>query len=201
MSIHNEDHIGGTMNSVDKAFETQIQNIQIKTGKSLEELFSAIEKSGLEKHAEIRDFMKAEFHLGFGDANTIVHVYKKSLEEALSPQENLFSSVNQIYSGSREVLRPLHDSIMNSIQNIGEFEIAPKKTFLSLRRKKQFAMIGPGTKGRIEVGLNMKGVPATNRLQEMPAGGMCQYKVWLQDQNEIDDELLSWIKIAYQKAG
>ncbi|HSM23376.1 MAG TPA: DUF5655 domain-containing protein [Anaerolineaceae bacterium] len=189
------------MNSVDKAFETQIQNIQIKTGKSLEELFSVIEKSGLEKHAEIRDLMKAEFNLGYGDANTIVHVYKKSLEEALSPQENLLSSVNQIYSGSREVLRPLHDLIMNSIQNIGEFEIAPKKTYLSLRRKKQFAMVGPGTKGRIEVGLNMKGVPATNRLLEMPAGGMCQYKVWLQDKNEIDDELLSWIKIAYQEAG
>lgn len=193
--------IGGIMNSVDKAYETQIQNIQKKTGKSLQELFSAIEKSGLEKHAEIREFLKTEFLLGFGDANTLVHVFNKSLEKTLSPQETLKNSVNQIYSGSRELFRPLHETIMESIQALGEFEIAPKKTYLSLRRKKQFAIVGPGTKGRLEVGLNMKGVPATDRLQEMPAGGMCQYKVWLQNENEIDDELLSWIRTAYAEAG
>lgn len=189
------------MNSVDKAYETQIQNIQKKTGKSLQELFSAIEKSGLEKHAEIREFLKSIFSLGFGDANTLVHVYKNSLDKTLSPQETLENMVNQIYSGSRELLRPLHDTIMESIQALGEFEIAPKKTYLSLRRKKQFAMVGPGTKGRLEVGLNMKGVPANDRLQEMPAGGMCQYKVWLQNENEIDDELMSWIRTAYAEAG
>jgi len=189
------------MNSIDKAFETQVLNIQKKTGKSLEEIFSVIEKSDLEKHADIRDFLKTVFGLGFGDANTLVHVYKKSLEKPLSPQETIENSVKQIYSGSREMLRSLHDAVMESIHGLGEFEIAPKKTYLSLRRKKQFAMVGPGTKGRIEVGLNMKAVSATDRLQEMPAGGMCQYKVWLQNENEIDDELLSWIRTAYAEAG
>jgi hypothetical protein len=68
---------------------------------------------------------------------------------------------------------------MAEIEQLGAFEIAPKKSYLSLRRKKQFAMIGPATNTRVEVGLNMKGVAATARLIEMPSGGMCQYKVTL----------------------
>ena len=90
---------------------------------------------------------------------------------------------------------------MSNIQKFGEFDISPKKTYLSLRRKKQFAMVGPGTKGRLEVGLNMKDVPATARLIEQSPGGMCQYKVWLTDENEVNDELMEWLRIAYDSAG
>ena len=78
---------------------------------------------------------------------------------------------------------------MAAIDAFGPFEIAPKKGYVSLRRKKQFAMIGPATKTRVDVGLNMKGVPATERLIELPAGGMCQYKVSLTDAAQVDDEL------------
>jgi hypothetical protein len=53
---------------------------------------------------------------------------------------------------------------MTAISEFGPFEIAPKKAYIGLRRKKQFATIGPATKTRVEVGLNMKSVPATSRL-------------------------------------
>ena len=77
------------------------------------------------------------------------------------------------------------------------FEIAPKKTYLSLRRKKQFAMIGPATNTRFEVGLNMKGVAGTARLEAQKPGGMCQYKVKLTAPAEVDKELVGWIRQAY----
>jgi len=90
---------------------------------------------------------------------------------------------------------------MTSIGKFGEFEVAPKKSYVSLRRKKQFAMIGPATATRVDVGLNMKGVPATDRLLAEKPGGMCQYKVKLTDPKEVDAELVGWIRQAYDSAG
>jgi hypothetical protein len=48
------------------------------------------------------------------------------------------------------------EKIMQQVSGFGEFEIAPKKGFVSLRRKKQFAMLGPATNTRFELGLNIK---------------------------------------------
>jgi hypothetical protein len=62
-------------------------------------------------------------------------------------------------------------------------------------------MIGPGTKGRIEIGLNMKGPEATGRLIAQPPGGMCQYKVFVSTADEVDGELLGWMRRAYDSAG
>ena len=90
---------------------------------------------------------------------------------------------------------------MTAVTGFGAFEIAPKKGYLSLRRKKQFAMIGPATNTRVEVGLNMKDVKATDRLVAMPAGQMCQYKVRISDAAEVDQELLDWIRCAFDAAG
>jgi hypothetical protein len=90
---------------------------------------------------------------------------------------------------------------MKKIGAFGEFEIAPKKGYVSLRRKKQFAMIGPGSQTRVDVGINMKGVPGTARLVEQAPGGMCQYKVALTGAGEVDAELIGWIRKAYDAAG
>ncbi len=189
------------MDAIEKAFETQLSNIQKKTGKNLDELYQFITKSGLTKHAEIRDLLKTEFNIGFGDANTLAHAYKKSLEPAKEPDSQTVDGISEIYTGAKQSLIPIHHKVMQAIQTLGEFEISPKKTYLSLRRKKQFAMVGPGTKGRLEIGLNIKNVSATERLVEQPPGGMCQFKVWLTGENEVDPELVNWIRIAYDSAG
>ena len=191
------------MNSVDKAVETQLKNIETRTGKTLDQLYAVIRKSGLAKHGEIRDMLKRDLGMGHGDANTVVHFYMKPTEKpsaqakAASPD----AAVDEIYSGAKAHFRPIHDKLMEAINKFGEFEIAPKKAYISLRRKKQFAMIGPATQTRVEVGLNMKGVKATTRLLALPPGGMCQYKVNLTDAKEVDKELIAWIKHAYENAG
>ncbi len=191
------------MSSVDKAVETQLKNIQTKTGKTLEQLYAIIKKSGLAKHGEIRDMLKNDLSMGHGDANTVVHFYIKSLEPAAAQASGASpdAAIDAIYTGPKAHFRPIHDKLMAAINNLGEFEIAPKKGYVSLRRKKQFVMIGPATNTRFEVGLNMKDVKATARLLAMPPGGMCQYKVNLTEAKEVDKELVAWIKQAYDSAG
>lgn len=190
------------MSSVDKALETQLQNIQTRTGKTLDELYALIRKSGLAKHGEIRDLLKRDLSMGHGDANTLVHTYLKAASGPEPAAEAGSDDVlDQIYTGPKAALRPIHEKLMSAINKFGEFEIAPKKGYVSLRRKKQFATIGPATNTRFEVGLNMKGVKGTDRLNELPAGQMCQYKVKITDAKEVDRELVDWIRTAYDSAG
>lgn len=189
------------MSSVDKALETQLKNIQTRTGKTLEELYATIRKSGLAKHGEIRDMLKRDLGMGHGDGNTLVHAYLKAESGGDEAAKGSDDVLDQIYSGPKAALRPIHDKLMDEITKFGKFEVAPKKAYVSLRRKKQFATIGPATNTRFEVGLNMKGVAATDRLNELPAGQMCQYKVKLTDVKEVDKELIGWIRQAYDSAG
>jgi hypothetical protein len=91
--------------------------------------------------------------------------------------------------------------LMKHIIDFGEFEIVPKKGYVSLRRKKQFAMIGPKTNTRFEVGINAKDLNKNARLLEQPKGGMCNYIVSLTDAKEVDAELIAWLKSAFEGAG
>lgn len=186
------------MNSVDKATETQLLNIQSKTGKTLDQLFEIIRISGLLKHTEILEMLKKELNLGHGDANALGLAYKKSVETPKSKSDDV---LDEIYSGPKAALRVIHEKLIAELEKFGDFEIAPKKGYVSLRRKKQFAMIGPGTKQRIEIGINLKGLIPGDRLLELPAGGMCQYKVLISSVDEVDGELLEWLQSAFDHAG
>lgn len=188
---------------VQKAVETQIRNIQSKTGKTLEELAALVRASGLTRHGEIRDMLKRDLGLGHGDANTLVHVVLQSDGERAAQAKGQSSAhvLDEIYSGPKAALRPIHDELMERVNPFGEFEIAPKKGYVSLRRKKQFAMVGPATNTRVEVGLNTKSLTATDRLLAMPPKGMCDYKVKLTDPSEVDEELIGWLKRAFDDAG
>ena len=191
------------MNSVDKAIETQLKNIQARTGKTLDELLLLVQQSGLSKHGEIRDLLKRALGLGYGDANMLAHVFLKTVQQpaAQDPPASIDDVVTSLYTGAKAELRPIHDEVMAVIATFGPFEIAPKKGYVSLRRKKQFAMIGPATKTRVELGLNTKGLVDTPRLIEQPAGSMCHYKVNLMRLQDVDQELVGWIKQAYENAG
>jgi len=189
------------MNSLDQALQTQISNIQKKTGKSLDELSAIVQKSGLTKHGEIRDMLKEKLGLGHGDANALVHAVLQSDGARAAQGKGEDAVLDEIYSGAKAGFRPIHEKLMNEIGTFGDFEIVPKKGYVSLRCKKQFAMIGPKTNTRFEVGINAKDFKKNSRLVEQPKGSMCNYIVSLTDVKEVDSELVAWLKSAYEGAG
>jgi hypothetical protein len=189
------------MSSLDKATQTQLDNIQKKTGKSLDELAAIVKKSGLTKHGEIRDYLKRELSLGHGDANTLVHAVLQSDGGRAAEGKSTDQVLDKIYSGAKAHMRPIHERLMKEIDQFGDFEIAPKKGYVSLRRKKQFAMIGPKTNTRCEEGINAKDLKKNARLLEQPKGSMCNYIVNVTGPQEVDSELVAWLKSAYEGAG
>ena len=191
------------MADLEKAIATQLANIEKRTGKSLAQLAEIIRGSDLTRHGELVAMLKRDLGMGHGDANTLVHTVKQAegAGAAAAQGQSAADVADALYAGPKAALRPIHDRLMAAIRDFGTFEEAPKKTYVSLRRKKQFAMIGPATNTRVEVGLNMKGVDATERLQALPAGQMCSYKVRVAGVDEVNDELIGWIRTAYESAG
>lgn len=189
------------MSVLDQAVQTQLNNIQKKTGRSLAELSALAAASGLSKHGQLRDYFKAELALGHGDANALVHFVQQSDGSRAAEGKSEEDVVDELYAGKKAHLRPIHDTLWPGIVALGDFETLPKKNYLSLRRQKQFAMVGPATTGRVEVGLNVKELPVNDRLIEQPKGSMCNFVVRLTDPSEADAELLGWIAAAYHSAG
>ncbi len=194
-----------------KALASQVANLQTRAGKSLEELTVIVRASGLTKHGEIVTMLKSTLGMGHGDAATLVHVIQQTAAapaslagaEAASPRDAMPTDavLDGLYAGPKAALRPIHDALIAAMRRLGDFEEAPKKAYVSYRRAKQFCTVGPATNTRVEIGLNMKGVPAGARLEALPAGQMCQYRVRLTNVAQVDDELLGWIALAYAAAG
>ncbi len=189
------------MSSLDRAVQTQLANIQKKTGMPLNELADSIKRSGLTRHSEIRDMLKERLGLGHGDANMLVHHVLKSDGTSAAQGKSTDAVLDEIYSGPKAGFRPIHEKLIDAINKFGDYEIVPKKGYVSLRRRKQFAMIGPKTNTRFEVGINAKDFQKNIRLLEQPRGSMCNYIVNLTNAKEVDSELVAWLKSAYEGAG
>ena len=179
---------------MDKALKTMIDNMPEKTGKSLNEWKSFLKGKSFSKHSEAVKFLKEEYNVTHGFANTIVTLSK---EENITPVD----LVKNQYQGKEDLI-PIYEKLLSVVKGFGEdVTISPKKASVSVIRKKQFALIKPSTKTRIDLGLKIKDKQTTDRLENSgPFGTMCTHRVKLLELSQIDSELKEWLKEAYLKA-
>jgi predicted transport protein len=182
---------------MDKAMQTMLENMKEKTGHSFDEWKAIIEKKTFAKHGEIVKFLKEEHKVTHGYASEIA--LKALASDAASATDTDDLLENQ-YKG-KENLRPFYEKLIKEIQKFGgEFEIAPKKTYVSLKRKKQFIILNPASKTRFEIGFNLKGVEPKGKLEAEKPNGICSHKINLAAITEIDKEVIDWIRMAFDKA-
>lgn len=176
------------------------EKIKELTGKTESEINKIYLESKLQKHSDVRKLFIDQIGLSYGFANTLTHYVMKSDGTSITDGKTQDQLLDEIYSGEKTKFRTIHEQLINVIETFGEFEVLPKKGYVSLKRKKQFAMIGPKTNSRMEVGINAKDLVTHERLEEQPKGSMCQYIVKLKDLSDVDSELISWIKEAYKQS-
>ncbi len=179
---------------MDQALQTMISNMPEKTGKSLEEWKKILKAKAFAKHGEAVKFLKQEHGVTHGFANTIV---------TLSKEENNSADdlVTNQYRG-KESLIPIYEALITEVKSLGDdVTITPKKTSVSIIRKRQFVLIKPATKTRIDLGLKLKDKQTNDRLGDSgPFGTMCTHRVKLSDASVVDAELIGWIKEAYDQS-
>ena len=176
-----------------------IENLKINTGKSLEQWIKIVHKTKLDKHKEIINYLKSEHDFTYGFANLVAHKARKSDAGSAASSDDLITTQ---YRKGKEDLKPIYDKLIKAIQKFGkDVEIAPKRAYVSLRRNKQFAIIQPSTKKRVDVGINCKDLEVTDRLEKPGSfNSMVSHRVRLENVKDVNKELIGWMKTAYEKA-
>ena len=183
---------------MDQAAQTMLSNLQQKTGKSLEEWKQILSESGIQKHGDIVKFLKTEHGFTHGFANMVALKFKGTDAGSAESPEVL---IKKQYLG-KENLKPLYDKLVTELKQFGEdIELSPKNAYVSARAKKQFALIQPSTKTRLDVGINLKGTEPEGRLEKSGSfNAMCSHRVRLERLEDINPELIGWLKAAYEQA-
>ena len=183
---------------MDDALATMIANYEKNTGKPLEAWIDIARKAKLAKHGEIVKMLKDRHGMGHGYANLVAQ--RVLAGDAPAPGgEDL---VEAQYAGKKAPLRPLYDQLAKAVGKFGaDVELAPKKTYVSLRRSKQFALVQPSTPERLDVGINLKGAAPGGRLEASGSfNAMVSHRVRVTDSKDIDAELLGWLRAVYDQA-
>jgi len=179
---------------MDKALQTMIDNMPEKTGKSLDAWKAILKKEGFAKFGEAVKFLKTEYGITHGFANTIVTLSK---EEKTSDNDLVLAQ----YKG-KENLLPIYVLLLNEINKFGsDVEIAPKKTSVSLRTKKQFVLIQPSTKTRVDIGLKLRDREPAGVLEPSgPFGTMCTHRIQITAPEQVNSEVIGLMKEAYEES-
>lgn len=180
---------------VDAATQTMLDNLPAKTGRPLEEWFVVLDRADLGRHGQAVSFLKTEHGVSHGFANLIVTRHR-SRDAAPASGDDL---IDAQYGGAKAALRPICDRLIAAAVSLGtDVEVAPKKTSVSLRRSRQFALVEVPNAKRVQLGFNLRGVAPTERLRAMT--GMCTHRVDLTSHADVDDEVLGWLRAAYDLA-
>lgn len=184
---------------IELAFASMIKNLQEKTGKSLDQWIKTVKTMGDLKHGQIVKELKEKHGLTHGYANLVAHSTAGFVTGDSSVKDDLVAAQ---YSGEKAELKPVYDKLIASISAFGkDVEISPKKTYVSLRRSKQFGLIQPTSKTRIDVGINLKGVEPGGKLEVSGSfNAMVSHRVRVESASDVTKELIDWLKKAYDAA-
>ncbi len=175
-----------------------MESIKEKYGKPFDHWVKLVRSQNFSKHGEILKYLKTEHGFTHGFANLVSHKSKGSD----SSSQNNDTLISNQYKG-KEHFKPLFDTLVKEISSFGaDVQFAPKKAYVSLRRKKQFGALIPSTKTRFEIGINLKGQEGEGILEAITkSGSMFTHKINLSEHTSELKECIGWLKKAYANAG
>jgi hypothetical protein len=182
------------MSTPEEGIRSQVRNIEAQYGGPMSAWTEIIRASGVTKHSEVVAMLKADHGMSHGSAHRVALVAREAMAAAAAPGPGTGAGpAGQL---------PIHDRLMAAISGFGDdVQVAPRKGYLSLRRRRQFAMIQPAA-ARVDLGLIIEDAATTARLE--PAGtfnALFTHRVRLATVEEVDDELVAWLREAYDRAG
>jgi hypothetical protein len=178
------------------SFQAYIDNVKAKTGETPEDFAKLAAKSGLTKHGEIVTWLKRDFALGHGHATAIAGVVLKAGAPKAAPEDKLAA----LFSGRKADWHAPCAKLIAQIVKFGsDVTVAAGGTYINLLRGgKKFGIIQPSSADRLDIGIKLKGKDFGGRFESAGVwNAMVTHRVRIADPKEIDSEVLSWLRNAY----
>ncbi len=189
-------------NSPQDMMSAVIANLPAKTGRDYDEWIAlirerAIAGQGMSKNGEILNWLKREYGLGHSTAFILA-------AEALKPADYIAPTDEQMidaqYAGPKAALRPIFERVLACVRTLGDdVRSETRQSYVAFARAKQFALIQPSTKTRVDLGLVLPSVAPSGRLAVSTnfGSGSINRRVALATPDDVDAEIKGWLRQAY----
>jgi predicted transport protein len=182
----------------EQMMEGIVRNLPERTGRSLQQWIALLdEELPGAPFKQRHEYLIAEHGLGRGQARTIVHL---AAYESRPPEEEMVAAQ---YAGAKAGLRPVYDAVVDTVAALGDdVEISPRKTYVTISRARQFAVVQASTRDRVDLGARLDATAPTERLQAAGSfgSGTITHRVGLGSVADVDDEVRGWLRQAYEAA-
>ncbi|HWC95837.1 MAG TPA: DUF5655 domain-containing protein [Candidatus Sulfopaludibacter sp.] len=178
------------------------RNLKAKSGRTFAEWVELARAENLGSRKERVVWLKSAHKLGTVTAMFIAAAAEgHAVDEEYADEDLLLS---RMYGGERAALRPVYDAVTAMALKLGkDVELTVCKTYVGIRRRRQFAMIKPTTRTRVDVGLVLPKAKVDDRL--VVAGSIgndrMTHRIGVGARGEVDGEVKKWLKAAYDLAG
>jgi hypothetical protein len=183
-----------------------VAELKPKTGRSLEEWITLVQKSGPKDYQARRAWLKSKHNFGTNSASWIAERADGKGGEEDSPEKYLATArryVDEQYSGRKSVLRPIFEELLRLGKSIGpDVKACPCRTMVPLFRNHVFAQIKPTTNFRIDFGLCFSTYKGRLPKRLIDTGGLAKHdrithRIELTSPSQIDGDLEKWLRAAY----
>lgn len=181
------------------SFQAYLDNIQARTGKTPGDFRALANEKGLTKYPEVLAWLKADFGLGHGHANAIAQLLVNADKFQASPEDKLAAH----FTGDKSHWQETFDIFKKKLSGLGDdVRLAPTRSYISLLRgERKFGVLQISAANRIDLGIKLKGIPPTARLESSGKwNNLVTHRVRISAPDQIDSEVLSWLKQAYETA-
>jgi hypothetical protein len=179
-----------------KSFQTYVKNIKAKTGKTPDAFRKMAKQKGLTQAREILAWLKKDYGLGYGHGGMVYHLIAHADDIKSSPEMR----TEKLFAGSKAGWRKPYAALETKVRKFGsDFEADANMTYVNLCRSgRKFAIVQPSAAGRLDIGIKLRGVAPAGRLEKSGSWNpMVTHRVRITDPKQIDQELLRWLKQAY----
>ena len=176
-----------------------IANLPKNTGKTLTEWITILRAAGPADQKAQHAWLREQY--GFGPFQAWVVVWKAN-EPADYREPTPEQLLDAQYVGAKAALRPIYERLWRAAVELGpDVEIEPRKTYVSVSRRRQIATLKPAARGRFEIGLALRGVEPAGVLQagRLPAAERISHQIDVTSPDNVTDEVIGWLRLAYER--